>query len=140
MKITFSDNLITGNKTIDDQHRELISRIDQFIKACEDKDGKVTAIKMLDYLAEYTEFHFTAEEKLQQDVGYPGYTDHKAKHEEFKNTIAVLHNYLDELDGPDQAFVDQVKSKVVDWLFGHIETFDRSIAEYIFLVDHPDRL
>lgn len=140
MKITFSDNLITGNKTIDDQHRELIARIDKFVKICEDGDGKVTAINMLDYLAEYTEFHFTAEEKLQQDAGYPGYADHKAKHDEFKSTIAVLHNYLDELDGPDQAFVDQVKTKVVDWLFGHIETFDRSVAEYIFLVDNPGRL
>ncbi|MDE6743993.1 MAG: hypothetical protein K2J95_08970 [Lachnospiraceae bacterium] len=47
MKITFSDNLITGNKAIDDQHRELISRIDQFIKVCENKDGKVTAKKSL---------------------------------------------------------------------------------------------
>lgn len=140
MKITFSDNLITGNKTIDDQHKELISRIDQFIKVCENKDGKVTAIKMLDYLADYTEFHFSAEEKLQQDVGYPGLTDHKAKHEEFKNTITALHSYLDELDGPDEAFVNRVKNKVVDWLFGHIETFDRSVAEYIFLVDNPNRL
>ncbi len=140
MKITFSDNLITGNKTIDDQHRELIARIDKFVKVCEDGDGKVTAINMLDYLAEYTEFHFTAEEKLQQDAGYPGYADHKAKHDEFKGTITVLHNYLDELDGPDQAFVDQVKTKVIDWLFGHIETYDRSVAEYIFLVDNPGRL
>ena len=31
MNITFDDNLITGNKTIDFQHQELIDRIRQFV-------------------------------------------------------------------------------------------------------------
>ena len=35
MNITFDDNLITGNKTIDSQHQELIDRIRQFVAACE---------------------------------------------------------------------------------------------------------
>lgn len=47
--ITFDDNLITGNDTIDTQHEELINRIQQFVAACESGDGKVKAIKMLDY-------------------------------------------------------------------------------------------
>ena len=68
--ITFDDNLITGNKTIDEQHKELIDRIQQFVSACESEDARVKAIKMLDYLDEYTEFHFKEEEKLQKDVGY----------------------------------------------------------------------
>lgn len=52
--ITFDDNLITGNKTIDEQHKELIDRIQQFVSACESEDARVKAIKMLDYLDEYT--------------------------------------------------------------------------------------
>ena len=63
--ITFDDNLITGNNTIDTQHEELINRIHQFVTACESGDGKVKAIKMLDYMDEYTNFHFQAEEDLQ---------------------------------------------------------------------------
>ena len=46
--ITFDDNLITGNKTIDEQHKELIDRIQQFVSACESEDARVKAIKMLD--------------------------------------------------------------------------------------------
>lgn len=64
--ITFDDNLITGNDTIDTQHEELINRIQQFVAACESGDGKVKAIKMLDYLDEYTNFHFQAEEELRK--------------------------------------------------------------------------
>lgn len=129
--ITFDDNLITGNKTIDEQHKELIDRIQQFVSACESEDARVKAIKMLDYLDEYTEFHFKEEEKLQKDVGYPGLEEHIKKHEEFRHTVKVLYDYLDENEGPDEKFMEQVKINVIDWLFGHIKTFDRSVAEYI---------
>ena len=71
MNITFDDNLITGNKTIDSQHQELIDRIRQFVAACESGDSKIKAIKMLDYLDEYTNFHFQEEEELQKKVSYP---------------------------------------------------------------------
>ena len=94
--ITFDDNLITGNKTIDEQHNELIDRIQQFVSACESEDARVKAIKMLDYLDEYTEFHFKEEEKLQKDVDYPGLEEHIKKHEEFRHTVKQLYDYLDE--------------------------------------------
>lgn len=38
MTITFDNNLITGNETIDTQHKELIDRIQQFVTACESGD------------------------------------------------------------------------------------------------------
>ena len=55
MIIELNDNLLTGNKTIDAQHRELIERIAALVNACEEGDGKMKAIKMLDYLAEQFE-------------------------------------------------------------------------------------
>ena len=35
LNITFDDNLVTGNKTIDTQHKELIDRIQNFVIACQ---------------------------------------------------------------------------------------------------------
>ena len=55
LNITFDDNLVTGNNTIDTQHKELIDRIRNFVVACQNGDSKVKAIKMLDYLDEYTD-------------------------------------------------------------------------------------
>ena len=66
LNITFDDNLVTGNKTIDTQHKELIDRIQNFVIACQNGDSKVKAIKLLDYLNEYTDFHFKEEEALQE--------------------------------------------------------------------------
>ena len=62
MIVEFDDNLITGNEMIDTQHRELISRISQLLSSCENGDGTQKAIEMLDYLMDYTVFHFGEEE------------------------------------------------------------------------------
>lgn len=140
LNITFDDNLITGNKTIDTQHKELIERIQNFVTACQNGDSKLKAIKMLDYLDEYTNFHFQEEEQLQREVSYPELARHQEKHEEFKKSIRELYDFLNENEGPNEQFTEQVKVNVVDWLFHHIKTFDRSVAEYIHLNDNPDRL
>lgn len=140
MTIEFDDTLITKNELIDSQHKELIERIKKFVESCEQGAGKVKAIQMLDYLSEYTDFHFSAEEELQEKVGYPGLKEHREKHEEFKKNLKELEAFLEEAEGPTDAFVEQVKKNVVDWLFGHIKAFDRSVAEYIFLIDNPQRL
>ena len=140
MTIEFDDTLITKNEVIDSQHKELIERIKKFVDSCEKKDSKIDAVKMMDYLIEYTDFLFTAEEKLQEEVGYPELPNHKTKHDEFRKTLSDLENFLEESEGPTEEFVEQVKKKVVDWLFNHIKTFDRSVAEYIFINENPDRL
>lgn len=140
MAIAFDDSLITGNDMIDTQHRELIERIASFVACCERGDSKVQAIKMLDYMDEYTNFHFSAEEKLQEEAQYPGISEHRQKHEEFKKNIAELYDYLDELEGPTDEFTEIVRKKVEDWLMYHIKTFDRSVAEYINMRDNADRL
>ena len=137
--ITFEDNLLTGNKMIDEQHKELIERIRNFAFACQDGKSKVNAIKMLDYLDEYTDFHFKEEEILQEKSEYPDRGKHHEKHEEFKKTIQELYEYLHDSEGPTDQFSELVHRNVVDWLFGHIKTFDRSVAEFIFMRENPER-
>ena len=95
---------------------------------------------MLDYLSEYTDFHFSAEEKLQEEVAYPGLNEHRQKHEEFKKSLKELEEFLEESEGPTDAFVEKIQETVVNWLFNHIKAFDRSVAEYIYMVDNPQRL
>ena len=67
MRIEFDENLITGNEMIDTQHKELIDRTNQFLAKLEENVGRVDAIKMLDYLDEYVEFHFGEEDQKQEE-------------------------------------------------------------------------
>lgn len=140
MRAEFTDNLITGNKTIDEQHRELIEKINQLLRAVETSQDKLVAVKTLNFLNDYVYYHFQEEEKLQEEAGYPGLEEHRKQHAILKNTVADLTNMLEEEEGPSAAFVEQLNQKVIDWLYRHIEGFDRSVAEYIFLADNPERI
>lgn len=131
MKVEFDNSLVTGNAMIDDQHKELIGKIDKLVACCEEGGGKVEAIKMLDYLSDYTDFHFGEEEKLQEEVSYPAMEGHKAKHAEFKKAVEELHEMLVEEEGPTDAFVAAVQKNVVDWLFDHIKNMDQALAAYV---------
>ncbi len=140
MRAEFTDDLITGNELIDSQHEELIGRINKLLDSCEAGERKISAIKMLDYLAKYTDTHFGDEEALQKEVCYPDYDKHHAKHEEFKQTIQELNEMLQEEEGPSDAFVQKVEEHVVKWFYRHISSFDRSVAEYINMRENGGRL
>ena len=66
MYAVFDESLVTGNEMIDSQHKELISKINDLVKSCETSTGMVTAVKTLDYLSEYTDFHFSAERSFRK--------------------------------------------------------------------------
>lgn len=140
MYAEFDNSLVIGNEVIDGQHKELIDRINKLVEACEVNGGKVQAVKMLDYLAEYTDFHFTDEEKLQEEVAYPGLGEHKKKHAEFRSAIRDLYEMLAEEEGPSEAFVKAVNKNVIEWLYVHIKGYDSSVAAFVNMHTLPDRL
>ena len=130
MRAEFDETLVTGNEMIDGQHKELIDKINKLLDSCEVGNDKLTAIKTLDYLADYTDFHFGEEEKLQESISYPGIEQHKKEHEKLRRVVEELHEMLEEQEGPAEAFVAQVQENVINWLYNHIKGFDRSVAEY----------
>ncbi len=140
MRAEFDETLVTGNEMIDAQHQELIDKINKLLDSCEIGNDKLAAIKTLDYLAEYTDFHFTAEEKLQEEIEYPGIKEHKAEHEKLRRVVDELHEMLEEEEGPTDAFVEQVNKNVIEWLYTHIKGFDRSVAEYKNMRGSSERL
>ncbi len=131
MKIVFDEHLYTGNELIDSEHKELISRVNKLVESCAKGTEKLTAIKTLDFLMDYTEYHFTDEEKLQKEVGYDQLDAHHEKHEEFKKAVGELREMLEDEEGPSDAFVDAVNKNVSDWLVNHIQTWDKAIADFI---------
>ena len=94
MSIVFDKDLYTGNELIDNEHKELIARVNKLVESCEKGTEKTTAVKTLDFLMDYTEFHFSDEEKLQQEVGYDKLDQHKGQHDAFKKAVEELRQML----------------------------------------------
>lgn len=140
MRAEFDESLVTGNEMIDSQHKELIDKINKLLDSCETGKDKLVAIKTLDFLADYTEFHFSEEEKLQESIEYPGIAEHKKEHDKLRDVVKELYEMLEEEEGPTDAFVEQVNKNVIEWLYRHIKGFDRSVAEYKNMTNNSDRL
>ena len=96
MSIVLEKDLLTGNELIDSEHRELIDRINKLVDSCENGKEKMTAVKTLDFLMDYTEFHFRDEEKLQAESGYPEIENHKIKNKVFEKAVYELKEILEE--------------------------------------------
>ena len=140
MYAVFNENLITGNDLIDEQHKEIIEKINKLVNTCENGTCQIESVKMLDYLADYTEKHFQEEEALQKAVEYPGLEEHKKRHDEFRVAVKELHEMLEEEEGTSPRFVKAVQDNVIDWLYRHIKGFDSSVATYINLKNLPERI
>ena len=131
MSIEFDKSLETGNELIDTEHKELIARVNKLTDACESPKGKTVAVQTLDFLMDYTEYHFTDEEKLQSENGYPLLDAHREQHGNFVKAVEELREMLEEEEGPTDAFVAAVKKNVVDWLLNHIQVWDKQVAQFI---------
>ncbi len=130
MTIEWRTDLETGNKLIDSQHKELFKRTASLVDACNKGLGRLEVKGLIEYLEQYIQQHFTAEEKLQLDFGYPDYNKHKKQHDDFIFEFGKLKDRLEQI-GATTDFVIHINRTLVEWLVFHISRSDKEIALFI---------
>ncbi len=129
-KIHWSDNLSVGVELIDEQHKMLIQRLNDMTSAIEESKGPNEIARTLNFLIEYTDFHFSAEEKHMKANEYPTLEEHMTKHEEFKTTLANLERDYKE-DGATPLLADSIDAFLVNWLVKHISEVDVNFGAFL---------
>jgi hemerythrin len=129
-EITWTPDLSVGIELIDQQHKMLIKHLNDLSQSLESNQGAAKIATTLNFLIDYTNFHFTAEEKHMAVNGYPELGNHKNQHEEFKKTLADLEEDLEE-EGATQLLADSIDTLLVKWLFGHIRTVDVAFGKFL---------
>lgn len=129
-KIEWDDSLSVGVDLIDEQHKMLIKRLNDLSKAIEMTQGEGGIVQTLDFLIEYTDFHFGTEEKCMAENDYPGLEFQKKQHEEFR---AALKNMVDdyEYEGVTRALTTSVNVFLHNWLRNHIKGVDHKLGEFL---------
>lgn len=118
-----------GVKEIDRQHSilvELINRLDYGLK---NKIGKETMEDIVNYLVDYTVFHFGYEEKLLEEHNWPELSQHKAIHEAFVNKVASYQSQLKTQDVMEIA--ESILGFLKDWLVDHILKTDKQYGSLL---------
>lgn len=126
----FTPELETGNQLIDEEHRELIDAINNLLLACGEGKGRAEIKKTLEFLNEYIAYHFSDEEKLQRQYGYPDYENHKQYHEEYKRIVAGILNEFEQ-GGATVALISKTNQAIAGWLLNHIKKEDIKVAAHI---------
>jgi hemerythrin len=125
--ITWKDSMSVNVKEIDDQHKKLISLINElheWIRAGEKKD---ILGDMLEELINYTKYHFSAEERRMKQFSYIGYVEHKHEHDDFTDKVMSLKEKYDKGQG---ALSEEVSSFLKDWLTNHILGTDKKYTPF----------
>ncbi|MDR2542244.1 MAG: bacteriohemerythrin [Treponema sp.] len=122
--------LETGHEKIDEQHKQLISALNDINDAWHNGKGSDEIFKTLEFLTKYTIMHFSTEEHLQVKYEYPEYNSHKQLHEDFKKAVKGLTQKLID-KGPCEDLIKEVTTTVIEWLYNHIKSKDFHMAAYI---------
>ncbi|BDG04222.1 bacteriohemerythrin [Anaeromyxobacter oryzae] len=130
MTIEFDPVLLTGDPSIDAQHRELFARIGALLEASHERRSRDEVRRMLDFLGDYVVSHFGAEERVMEDAGYPGLEAHRGEHRRFVQEFGALREEY-QVEGPGPLFVIRVQNRVTAWLREHIYRNDRALGAWL---------
>lgn len=130
MYLNWDWTLDIGIESIDNQHKELFSRLDQLLISIEDGKGKDEVIKTLDFLEEYVVKHFNEEEEIQNKANYPLSNIQHAQHEEFKSDLKEFRNIF-QTQGTSISLALNIQQKLVYWLKNHIINLDKDLGDFL---------
>ncbi len=130
MAVTFTSDIETGNAKIDQEHKELIGKINDLLMACGAGKGRAEIASTVEFLKSYTRTHFGNEEALQKSAKYPHYNEHKKYHTTFMKTVDDIAKRLDK-EGPTIQLVGEINQKIGSWLVMHIKTEDKKLAKFL---------
>ena len=126
----FTEDLLTGNDMIDEQQEQLFGHINNLLRACGEGKGRVELGRVVQFLIDYTEEHFSAEERLQDKYKYPDRENHKRYHEVFEHALREMADEL-EREGATVTLVGKINKSVGDWLVNHVKKQDVRVAAHI---------
>ncbi len=124
-KIEFTDDLLTGNQNLDNQHRKLISIYNEFVSFVSEhglntSDTYSESHNILNKLITYTQIHFEYEEDLMTQMGYDDISNHKQLHADI---VEKLSDYCIEIFN-DKSVVADIVDFFENWVLNHIKKSD----------------
>jgi len=128
--IEWQDCLSVGVLEIDIQHKLLFERFNSFLQACQSEADHDKVHRLFWFLEAYAVTHFSEEEKLMQESGFPDLPRHRKQHEEFAAEIARVKERL-RSEGPSPTLVSGLTTFISDWLVRHISQMDRAIGSHL---------
>lgn len=129
-KLQWDESLSIGIELIDRQHKQWIEHYNNTVDAVAAQQSPMQTTKTLGFLVDYTETHFSTEEKHMAANNYGGLDEHKAKHDELRRTLDdLVQDYKEE--GVTYKLAEAVDTFLGNWLIKHIQNVDMKFGEFV---------
>ncbi len=126
--VAWNDNLSTGIESIDDDHKKLLTLINNLQTAVYYPTGEAFERQAINELVEYTKYHFEREEKMMEGAGYDDFDAHKREHEKM---VAKVGEFLEAYEEDREATIDDMLQFLKEWLVSHIAGSDQKYAPFL---------
>jgi hemerythrin len=126
--VVWDDDNLTGDSTLDRQHQDLFTMVNELhdlISGGADKDTIAQALERLD---RHVTTHIQAEERLMQAVDFPGYAEHKQRHEELGHRAAKV---IDDYASGRTMLTIALARFFADWIRHHVQGDDQALIAYL---------
>jgi len=127
--ITISKDMEVGVVKIDEQHKDLVDRLNSVTAMGTKSFSKEETQKTLDLLGEYVVKHFNDEEVLMKQSSYPKLEQHKEQHKLFIAEFQKLKNEF-TTNGYSPRFTLDLSNSIIHWIVRHIKSVDVEFGKY----------
>lgn len=126
--LVWSDDFAVKVFAIDVQHQRLFTMVNELDQAMQDGKGKQLLGKLLANLVHYTKSHFETEEGFMREHGYPGYEEHKDKHEKMTRKVLDVQK---QFESGNAHLTIGVMAFLQNWLTEHILKTDLRFGQFL---------
>lgn len=130
--INWKNTYSIGISIIDEQHKKLLEILNELYDAHQMGASKEIVNSSLQKLAEYTDYHFDAEENMLQENNYPDLDDHIMEHNIFKQKIS---GFMREAQNGNLLLSIKTIDYLKDWTINHILGTDKEYSDYLLNIE-----
>lgn len=130
MKLLWSDQLSVGIPAFDEQHKELVNKINDLTKTIFKGENKEKVLEFIAFLDNYVTIHFSHEEALMLKVDYPEIISHAREHASFITRLDTFKRHFKE-NGHSPELSFETQKWLYGWLISHISKQDRLAGTFI---------
>jgi len=127
--MTWNEKMSVSVASLDDDHKKLVTMLNQLFDAINSGHGREALGKILDDLIAYAKMHFNHEETMFARTSYPDMVAHKQEHDKF--TQQVLEVQKKYKNGGSGTLSLEVMNFLKNWLVEHIQGNDKKYGPYL---------
>ena len=124
--IQWSKDYEVGHERIDFEHRIFADLINALAEKIEQGADHLSVSRTVRELIKYADFHFTSEENIMIEIGYPEVRDHARLHEQLQADLG--HRVT--LMATGRIAPAELLAFLIDWFVAHTRQEDTRISLY----------